>query len=118
MQLEGWLEKKTIFGLWLKRYFILLLGKLSIYKEPSIPIPESSFELDSQTTVETISNDNKLKVIIQKPKVVTLILRASSTNEMIDWVFHLRRAAFTNKTLYITLFRERFLNLYLIQAKF
>lgn len=102
---QGWLEKKSIFGIWSKKYVILLFSKLSIYKEPSISDPESFYELDSQTIVETSgANDCILKIIIQKPKVVTLILRASTMNEMIDWVFHIRRSAFANKALYIDMF--------------
>ena len=100
----GWLEKKSIFGIWTKRYFILLFSKLSIYKDQTLSDEESNFELDSQTIVEPSSNDCILKVMIQKPKLITLTLRASSMNEMIDWVFHIRRSAFANKALYIGMF--------------
>lgn len=104
-QLKGWLEKKSIFGTWSRRYLILLFSKLSIFKDSSSTISEFDYELDSQTKVEASdSNDCILKVIIQKPKLVTLILKASSNNEMIDWVFHLRRSAFASKTIYISMF--------------
>lgn len=102
---EGWLEKKSIFGMWSKRYFVLNDSKLSVYKIPSATKPENIFQLDSQTTVEMIgTNDHRLKIIIQKPKVISLILRASSNDEMTDWIFHLRCSAFANKTMYMSMF--------------
>ena len=102
---EGWLDKKSIFGMWSKRYFVLLNSKLFCYKIPSAPLPESTYELDSQTTVEAIgSNDYRLKIVLQKPKVITVILRATSAEEMTDWMFHLRCSAFANKTMYMSMF--------------
>lgn len=102
---EGWLDKKSIFGMWSKRYFVLLNSKLSVYKMPSAQVPELIYELDSQTTVEAMgSNDFRLKIVLQKPKVTTIVLRATSLEEMTDWMFNLRCSAFSNKAMYMSMF--------------
>lgn len=105
-QFKGWLEKKNVFGFWTKRYLVLISSKLSIFKDPSTDVSENDYELNSQTKIEV--SDSKgwvLKVTIEKPKIVTLVLKASSNKEMLDWVFHLRRSAFANKVLYISMFK-------------
>lgn len=105
MSLNGWLEKRSIFGIWLKKYFSLKQNKLLIYKNASVSNAEKEYQLDSLTIVEPSETTKCVfKVTIQTPNIVILTLRASTIDEMIKWVSQIRRSAFENKALYISMF--------------
>lgn len=103
--ITGWLEKKSFFGIWSKRYVTLFSSKLSFYKKPSSSTPESEYELDSEAIVEpSTTKDCIIRIKIHYPKVIHLLLRASSTTDMFEWVLQIKQAAQANKTIYIGMF--------------
>lgn len=104
-QIQGWLDKKSIFKLWIKKYVTLSNYQLSIYKDSTSSTPESEYELDMQTTIETnSSNSCQFKIRIQNPKPTTITMKASSKDQMVDWVLHLRRSSYSNKTVLTRMF--------------
>ena len=105
LPITGWLEKKSIFGIWFKRYVMLSTSKLSFYKKTTSLNAESEYELNSDTEVQHgSSNDCIIRIKFHFPKVVNLILRTESANEMLSWSFQIKQTALANKAIYIGMF--------------
>ena len=104
-QLNGWLERKSIIGIWSKRYVILSNNKLSFYKKEGSNSPESEYDLDSETEVQHgNSKECTIRVKVHFPKATTINLRANSANDMLNWSYEIKRSALSNKSIYIGMF--------------
>ena len=95
---EGFLEKKTVLGFWVKRFCKLVDNRLQIFKKENDKSPEIEITMNSSVSTEiTDASNNRFKVASSSGEIIHL--QAKGKNLMMMWILDLRSCSFSHKSM-------------------
>lgn len=101
---EGFLEKKGVLGIWIKKYCVLIDNNFQIFRKKDDKKAEIQILINSSVITEIVDTSNNRFKIAQLGNKDSIFLQAKTANLMMKWILDLRACSFKNQSMSMEMF--------------